>query len=121
MLLSASSLSAQGYDELWKQADEAARKDLPKTQMDILEKIVKKAQKDKEYGHLLKAQLKHSNLQMVIAPDSLAPVMERLEQQTRAGVHSLRVIQIMLRHFRKHLGRRLHLRRKDVDFQFSRT
>ena len=46
MLLSASSLSAQGYDELWKQADEAARKDLPRKQMEIMETIVKKAQKD---------------------------------------------------------------------------
>lgn len=78
MLLTASQLSAQGYDELWKQADEAARKDLPKTQMEIMEKIVKKAQKGKEYGQLLKAQLKYWNLQMEIAPDSLKPVMERV-------------------------------------------
>ena len=83
MLLTASQLSAQGYDELWKQADEAARKDLPKTQMEIMEKIVKKAQKGKEYGQLLKAQLKYWNLQMEIAPDSLKPVMERLEKLTQ--------------------------------------
>lgn len=85
MLLSASSLSAQGYDELWKQADEAARKDLPRKQMEIMETIVKKAQKGKEYGQLLKAQLRHANLQMEISPDSLTPVMERLEKQTLAA------------------------------------
>ena len=85
MLLSASSLSAQGYDELWKQADEAARKDLPRKQMEIMETIVKKAQKGKEYGQLLKAQLRRANLQMEISPDSLTPVMERLEKQTLAA------------------------------------
>ena len=82
IMMSASSLSAQSYSELWKQAEAAAKKDLPKTQMEVLEKIVKKAKKEKAYGHLLKAQLGHANLQMKIAPDSLKPVMERLEQQT---------------------------------------
>lgn len=36
---------AQSYDALWKQVDEASRKDLPKTQIDVLKKIVNKAQK----------------------------------------------------------------------------
>ena len=29
---------AQSYDALWKQVDEASRKDLPKTQIDVLKK-----------------------------------------------------------------------------------
>ena len=53
--------------------------------MEIMETIVKKAQKGKEYGQLLKAQLRHANLQMEISPDSLTPVMERLEKQTLAA------------------------------------
>ena len=85
ILSSVSSLFAQSYDELWKQAGEAAKKDLPKTQMEVLEKIVKKAERSKDYGQLLKAQLRHANLEMDIAPDSLQPVIKRLEAQTEAA------------------------------------
>ena len=31
---------SQSYESLWNEADKAARKDLPKTQMDVLDKIV---------------------------------------------------------------------------------
>lgn len=50
-------LFGQSYSSLWKQVDEAGDKDLPKTEYDILQKIVKKALKGKDYGQLLKASL----------------------------------------------------------------
>ena len=46
------SLFAQSYDDLWKRVDAAGSKDLPKTQIDLLTKIAKKAQREKAYGQL---------------------------------------------------------------------
>ena len=48
----------QGYDALWKQVEKAGQNDLPKTEQDVLRKIVAKAEKEKAYGHFMKAQLK---------------------------------------------------------------
>ena len=47
----------QTYSALWKKAKEAEDKDLPKTQYEVLQQIVKKATKEKAYGQLLKAEL----------------------------------------------------------------
>ena len=65
------SVFGQSYKDLWKQSDEAVQKDLPKTQLTILEKIIKKADKEKQYGHLLKAHLMHATYQLMLSPDSL--------------------------------------------------
>jgi len=68
----------QTYNQLWKQADEAEQKDLPRTQYDILMKIVAKAQKEGQYGQLMAAELAGSRVMATIAPDSLAPAVERM-------------------------------------------
>ena len=39
-------MNGQTYSSLWKQAEEAEKKDLPRTQYDVLMKIVDKAQKE---------------------------------------------------------------------------
>ncbi len=76
-------LFGQTYQSLWKQVEEAQNKDLPQTAIQHLQKIEKKAQKEHSYGHLLKATLLASQLQAEIAPDSLPPAVNRLEQQER--------------------------------------
>ena len=73
-------LFGQSYDSLWKQVASAEKQDLPKTQMEVLEKIVSKAQKEKQYGQLIKAQLKHTQAMASISPDSLKPSVERFKQ-----------------------------------------
>ena len=40
-------LFGQSYSDLWKKVREAGDKDLPKTQYEVLQKIVKKATKEK--------------------------------------------------------------------------
>ena len=72
---------AQSYDSLWKQETEAAQKDLPKTQMEVLRKIVAKAEQEKAYGQLLAAELKYAGLQTAVSPDSFEVEVERLEAQ----------------------------------------
>ncbi len=52
------SLAAQTYASLWTQEQAAEKKDLPKTQLEVLRKIVAKAAAENEYGQLMKAELK---------------------------------------------------------------
>ncbi len=73
-------LFAQSYAELWKQVNVAQGKDLPKTQISVLKKIVAKAQKEKSYGNLLAAELLTSSLQTQISPDSVDSEKTRLKK-----------------------------------------
>ena len=68
----------QSYSALWKQVSEAEKKDLPKTQYEVLQKIVNKADKEHQYGQLLKAELMAAQVMAEIAPDSLKPDMDRM-------------------------------------------
>ena len=68
----------QSFSNLWKQVEEAQEKDLPRTQLDVLGKIIQKATKEKAYGHLLKAELSSVSVQSSISPDSLMPAFQRL-------------------------------------------
>ena len=76
-------VEGQTYTELWKQADAAGNKDLPRTEYDVLMKIVAKAQKDGQYGQLMAAELRAGKVMCSIAPDSLQPAVERMEQRRR--------------------------------------
>ena len=51
---------------------------MPKTQYEVLQQIVKKAQKEAQYGQLLKAELKGAQAMAAIAPDSLKPEVDRI-------------------------------------------
>ena len=68
----------QSYSALWKKVQEAEEKDLPKTQYEVLQQIVKKANKEAQYGHLLKAELMGAQAMANIAPDSLKPEVDRI-------------------------------------------
>ncbi len=72
---------ADSYSSLWKKADDASKKDLPKTQIQWLDKIIAKAEGEKAYGQLMKAQLLRSSLRAQIAPDSLDVEIARLERK----------------------------------------
>lgn len=65
--------------------DDADGKDLPKTQMAVLGKIVAKAEGEKAYGHLMRAQLNYIKLQNAISPDSLAGDVRLLEAKERTA------------------------------------
>ena len=77
-------LFGQSYASLWKKVEAANEKDLPKTEYELLQKIVQKAEKGKDYGHLLTAELQSVSVMAHIAPDSLKPAMERLQQRYEA-------------------------------------
>jgi len=73
--------NAQTFQQLWNKVGEAAKKDQPKTQIAIIRQIEKKAVEEKQYGHLLKAQLKHGQLQSDITPDSVDAYVKTIERQ----------------------------------------
>lgn len=78
LLMLPSHMMADSYTVLWKQYERAQQKDLPKTSMNVLKKIITKAKADKRYGHLLKAELLHGSLASQVSPDSLTVEVERL-------------------------------------------
>lgn len=75
----------QTYSALWKKVADAEQKDLPKTQYEVLQQIVTKAAKEKQYGQLLKAELMGAQTMAVIAPDSLKPEITRIENRYKAA------------------------------------
>ena len=71
----------QIYSAMWKKVDEAKKKDLPQTMSKALQQIVNKATVEKAYGQLMKAELKNAQVKASVAPDSLKPAVEALEQR----------------------------------------
>ena len=71
----------QTYSAMWKKVDEAEKKDLPQTMSKVLQEIVDKAEKECAYGQLMKAELKNAQVKASVAPDSLKPAVEALEQR----------------------------------------
>ena len=83
----------QSYSALWKKVQNAEEKDLPKTQYEVLQQIVNKAQKEKQYGQLLKAELMGAQTMAAIAPDSLKPEINRIvERYNNATDEALRLV-----------------------------
>ena len=73
-------LLAQSYDSLWKQVKEAEDKSLPKTVMELSDKIIQKAQKEKNAPQLFKAYLYKTQSQEEVTPDSIYPNFRYVEQ-----------------------------------------
>ena len=71
----------ENYTSLWKKVAQAEEKDLPKSEYEWLQKIVQKAEKGKDDGHLLKAELLGAQVMTEIAPDSLKPEVLRIKQR----------------------------------------
>ena len=78
------SVDAQTYSSLWKQADDAAVKDLPHTRIEVLRKIEAKAEKEGDYGQMMKSMLAIVSQQVHISPDSLGVNVKRLEKRYAA-------------------------------------
>ena len=79
---------ADSYTSLWKQYDVAVRKDHPQTVLRLLSQIADKAQRERAYGQLLKAQVKSADYQCELSADSLQPVVERMKLMEQQAVNS---------------------------------
>lgn len=78
------SLSAQSYEALWKDASEASEKDLPKTALQCVEQIRRKALAERNDAQLLKAALMGNVYGGEISPDTSKVCVERMEQALAA-------------------------------------
>ena len=85
LLMPMSLLFGQTYDALWRQVKDAQEKDLPQTELQVLRKIAQKAEKERVYGQLLKAELSEACALTMVSPDSLRPAVERLCQRAKAA------------------------------------
>ena len=74
-------LFGQSYASLWKKVEQAQDKDLPQTEYELLQKIVAKAEKGRDYGQLLKASLQSAQAMASVASDSLRPAMEEMKRK----------------------------------------
>ena len=79
-------MNGQTYSHLWKQVEKAVADDLPQTEQQLLRQIAQKAELEREYGQLLKAELQEARALTNVSGDSLKPAIERLvnrEQQAK--------------------------------------
>lgn len=72
---------ADTYSSLWKRVEVAESKDLPQDKLSALNAICEKALLDKEWGHLIKAELNIISTQTILTPDFLKPFVANLEQK----------------------------------------
>ncbi|MBQ9357838.1 MAG: alpha-2-macroglobulin [Prevotella sp.] len=72
-------MNGQTYSSLWRQVSEAERQDLPQTEQQALNQIVAKAERENNYGQLLKAELQYWRSQCNVSPDSLRPAVDALK------------------------------------------
>ena len=70
----------QNYKQLWSDVDAAVEKDMPQTAIKALDKVIAKAQREKSYGNLLKAQLMRSGFVTEVNPDSADTEIEKFEK-----------------------------------------
>ena len=75
---------AQTYDNLWKQVESLREKDLPKSEIAVLQKIASKASVSKDYGQLLAAEMRQAILSSAVSPDSASVRLRRLYAQAVA-------------------------------------
>ncbi len=97
-VFSIGNVMGQSYDTLWKKVREAEYNDLPQSQRKLLAKIIDKAEREAQYGQLMKALLKDAQAACSVSPDSLKPFVERLrerEQQAK-GIALQAVCQTVL-------------------------
>ncbi|MBR3304015.1 MAG: hypothetical protein IKI67_07555, partial [Bacteroidales bacterium] len=71
---------SDGYAKLWKEIDKAENKDLPKTVVELCDKIIQKAINEENKGQFLKAYFYRADYVIALTPDSLYTRIKDLEK-----------------------------------------
>lgn len=85
MALYGHTAAAQSFSSLWKQADQYEQSDQPRSRLDVLGRIIAKAEQERSYGHLLKAESQRLAVMNDLSADSLVAETERLSVRFREG------------------------------------
>ena len=72
-------MHAQRYETLWKSVEELEKKDLPKSVMEKVDDIYRKASAERNLPQMMKAFLVRSEYQVRLVPDSVETEIMRLE------------------------------------------
>ena len=75
---------AQSYDKLWKQVEQAGKKGLPQTVIQLTDQIYEKGLQEHNAGQMLKAYVCRETYQERLTPDSLYTRLPQLEQWARS-------------------------------------
>ena len=73
-------LQAQSYGKLWKQVEEAQKKDLPQTVVKLADEIYRKGADEHDIPQMLKAYICREAYQERLTPDSLYSNLQKLER-----------------------------------------
>ena len=76
--------SAQSYDKLWQEAKAHADNDLPKSAIEVVNKIQQKAVGEGNNAQLLRAMLTQRMLGAELSADSVGPWLQRMEEALAA-------------------------------------
>ena len=71
---------AQQYDDLWKEAEELQKKDLPQSVIAVANKLMEKATAEKNTPQLMKAFLFRAEWKTALSPDSAEIEISRLRE-----------------------------------------
>ncbi len=74
------------YEELWKQIEEYREKDQPRSAETVVLKIYDKAEKEKNFGQLMKAGMMLMTVQCNISPDSALSAFDKLAAMPTGNV-----------------------------------
>ena len=72
-------VSAQSYEQMWKQVEDLEQKQLPKSAIQELRKIYEYAKQEKNVSQMMKAHLTRASLCIDITPDSLDSELSALK------------------------------------------
>ena len=81
LLLVPAMIMAESFSTLWKKVTEARQKDLPKTEISLLNNIIAKAIAEDNYGHLIKAQVEKYHACRLFNDEQVASTIEEIKQK----------------------------------------
>ena len=81
VILMPMTMFGQTYSELWDKVLKARVDDLPQTEIGVLRQIADKAERERQYGQLMKAELAEATARCSVSSDSIVPAVERLRQR----------------------------------------
>ncbi|MDR1979997.1 MAG: alpha-2-macroglobulin [Tannerellaceae bacterium] len=75
----------QTYDALWKQVEQAKKKSLPQTVIQLTDKVFQKAEAEKNSTQMLKAFTERASYRELITPDSFYVDLEKMEEWVKTS------------------------------------
>ena len=107
-----SDVVAGSYQLLWDEVFQHSRSDLPRSQIQVLRRIIEKARQENNYGQLLTAQLMDASLTVSLSPDSFEVVVQKMKDEEK---RSVAVDTALTAVYRTVLSRLLQIRNFDAE------